>query len=120
MGIKVCHITTVHKAFDNRIFFKECITLREAGYDVTLLCARAESMVRDGISIVGFPGHTNRIRRIIDTSLFRALYEAKKIKAAVYHLHDPELILMGLLLKLSGKKVIRHRSVRPSSRSPPG
>ena len=106
MGSKICHITTVHKPFDNRIFFKECISLQEAGYDVTLLCARATTQNRVGINIIGFPGHTGRLKRFFLTSFVHVYREAKRINASIYHLHDPELIWMGLLLKWSGKKVI--------------
>lgn len=35
---KVCHLTTVHKnRYDTRIYIKECLTLKKAGYDVTLI-----------------------------------------------------------------------------------
>lgn len=106
MGSKICHITTVHKPFDNRIFFKECISLREAGYEVTLLCARATTQRRDGVTIIGFPGHTGRIKRFFLTSFIDVYQEAIKVNASIYHLHDPELIWMGLRLKMAGKKVI--------------
>lgn len=106
MGNRICHITTVHQPFDNRIFFKECISLKETGYDVTLLCARAKTQQREGINIIGFPGHRGRIRRFLFTSIFRAYREARKVDADVYHLHDPELIWMGLLLRITGKQVI--------------
>jgi glycosyltransferase involved in cell wall biosynthesis len=106
MPIKVCHITTVHQANDNRIFFKECTSLTDAGYEVVLLCANAISTERNGVQIIGFKGHRSRVKRFFLTSLFSAYNEALKINAALYHLHDPELVWTGLLLKLSGKKVI--------------
>lgn len=106
MALSICHITTVHQAFDNRIFFKECLSLAEAGYAVTLLCARAETRTREGVTILGFPGHTGRLKRFFLTSFLRAYSEARKVNASIYHLHDPELIWMGLRLRLAGKKVI--------------
>lgn len=106
MKSKVCHVTTVHRPNDNRIFFKECQSLSEAGYDVTLLCANAQSTVREGIKIIGFVGHTDRLKRFFITSLIQAFTEARKVNANIYHLHDPELVWMGLLLRLTGKKVI--------------
>ena len=99
MKAKVCHVTTVHRPNDNRIFFKECKSLDEAGYDVTLLCANASSTVRDGIKIIGFKGHTQRIKRFFLTSIVQAFIEARKVNADIYHLHDPELVWMGLLLR---------------------
>lgn len=106
MKSKVCHVTTVHRPNDNRIFFKECKSLSEAGYDVTLLCANAQTTVRDGISIIGFKGHTQRLKRFFLTSIIQAFIQARKVNANIYHLHDPELVWMGLLLRLTGKKVI--------------
>ena len=37
MRDKVLHVTTVHRFPDNRIFYKECRALSNAGYDVTVL-----------------------------------------------------------------------------------
>lgn len=103
---RVCHVTTVHPAFDNRIFFKMCTSLADAGYDVTLLCARAASQIRNSVNIVGFPGHTQRLKRCLLTSLFKAYAEARKVDACIYHLHDLELVWTGLLLRAHGKTVI--------------
>jgi len=106
MRTKVCHITTVHPANDNRIFFKECTSLSDAGYEVVLLCANAVSTRRNGVQIIGFKGHRTRIKRFFLTSLFTAFNQARKVNAAIYHLHDPELVWTGILLRLCGKKVI--------------
>lgn len=106
LSAKVCHITTVHQPFDNRIFFKECCTLREQGYNVVLLCANAQNTIRNGVNIIGFEGHTNRLMRFFITSFFTAYLNARNVNADLYHLHDPELVWMGLLLRISGKKVI--------------
>ena len=37
--IKVVHITTVHKRFDSRIFYKECSSLANKGYEVFMIVA---------------------------------------------------------------------------------
>ena len=106
MTSRVCHVTTVHKQNDNRIFYKECLSLASAGYDVTLLCAGADSTTQDGVTITGFPKAAGRLKRMLTTSLFKALGQARIINADLYHLHDPELMPLGLFLKFSGHTVV--------------
>jgi len=103
--IKVCHITTVHSAFDTRIFHKECKTLLNAGYDVSLVVQHARQETIDGIKIIPLKKPKNRLYRMIFLP-FKAYKLALKQKADIYHLHDPELIPIGLKLKKLGKKVI--------------
>lgn len=102
---KVVHITSVHDPFDVRIFYKECKSLRKAGYDVVLVAAGERFTNVEGITIKTVPKAYNRFTRIVRTSWM--LYKkALKEEAAIYHIHDPELILIGLLIRLSGTKVI--------------
>jgi len=102
---KVCILTSVHPVFDGRIFHKEAKTLAKAGYDVTLIAQHNKEEVVDGIKIIPLPKPRNRFERMtkIVWKLFRL---ALKEKADIYHFHDPELIPIGLVLKLFGKKVI--------------
>lgn len=37
MSKKVCHITSAHSRYDVRIFIKQCKSLANNGYDVTLI-----------------------------------------------------------------------------------
>jgi len=103
--IKVCHISTVHNAFDDRIFYKECRSLAAHGYDVTLVVEHDRDEFIDGVHIVALPYATGRIQRILFNS-FRAFGKGMKSGARVIHFHDPELILIGLLFRIFGRKVI--------------
>jgi len=103
---KVVHLTTVHNENDNRIFYKECKTLKEEGFDVTLICAGAKDSIKDGIKIIGFHKEKNRIKRFFKTSFIDVIKKCKEVDGDIYHFHDPELIFVGLYLKIKGKKVI--------------
>lgn len=103
--IKVCHLSSAHTPGSNRIFHKECVSLAEAGYNVSYVVP-GESCEKDGVHIVGVekaPG--GRFRRMIQTA--RRVYQAAlAVDADIYHFHDPELLPYGLKLKRRGKKVI--------------
>lgn len=103
---RVVHITTVHRPFDRRIFDKECVSLAEAGYEVTLVAKGDSAANVRGVRIVGLgAAPTSRMRRA-SLFAFRALRTALKLKADIYHFHDPELIWIGVALKLLGKRVV--------------
>jgi glycosyltransferase involved in cell wall biosynthesis len=102
---KVVHITSVHSPFDTRIFHKECRTLKNANYDVVLIAPHKADEIRDGITIKAVEGSNGRFSRM--TSLSRQIYrKALDENGDIYHFHDPELIPVGLLLKLRGKRVV--------------
>jgi glycosyltransferase involved in cell wall biosynthesis len=105
MAIKVCHITTVHSSADVRIFHKECKTLAMEGYEVYLIASHDKEEVIDGVRIIPLPKNSGRLYRFIFKKRI-AFKKAKEINADIYHFHDPELIFIGLRLKLLGKKVI--------------
>jgi glycosyltransferase involved in cell wall biosynthesis len=102
----VAHITSVHRLDDTRIFVKECRSLRDAGYQVTLLgfnrgCPEPE----DGIRVIALSPPSSRIRRIV-VGLPKLYRVARKLDAEIFHLHDPELLPVGALLALGGSQVI--------------
>lgn len=102
---KNCHITTVHPSFDTRIFSKECKTLAKSGYCVYLIVSHLKDEETDGVKIIALPEVKSRIMRMIKKTKL-AFKKAREINAHIYHIHDPELIPIGLLLKIIGKKVI--------------
>lgn len=102
---KVVHLTSVHTPNDTRIFYKECKSIAEASFDVTYIVPCSLNEVLEGIKIVGIPPVSNRLERMF-LNPWRLLKAALKEKGNLYHFHDPELIIVGLFLKLIGKTVI--------------
>lgn len=102
---RVCHMTSAHSSNDTRIFYKECVSLAKAGYEVFLV---APGMSREemGVNVVGIgEAHVSRLRRMTQTS--RKVYQkALSLNADIYHLHDPELLPFGMELKKRSKMVI--------------
>jgi len=105
MSKKICFITTAHPPFDTRIFYREAITLSHSGYEVYLIASHNKRELIDGIKIIPLSLRKKRFYRISIKS-WEALLKGLKINANVYHFHDPELMLIGIILKLFGKKVI--------------
>lgn len=105
--IKVCHITSVHSWDDSRIFHKECCSVAAAGYDTTLLVANGIDAIVNGVKIVNVPiENKGRIQRIAFAGKLM-LEKAIEQKADIYHLHDPELLRIAVILKKkTGAKVV--------------
>lgn len=103
--INICILTSAHSPFDIRIFHKEAKSLAKAGYGVTLIAQHDKDETVDGIRIIPLPEQKNRIKRMTRT-VWTAYRKALQIDADIYHFHDPELIPIGILLKMLGKKVV--------------
>jgi glycosyltransferase involved in cell wall biosynthesis len=103
--LKVVHVTTVHPVTDNRIFYKECLTLRDAGYQIVLVAPHRCDEVIDGVQVRGLPAAHNRWDRASRLSRL-ALAICRKEDADIYHFHDPELMPSMARLARAGKPVI--------------
>jgi glycosyltransferase involved in cell wall biosynthesis len=105
MKKRVCILTTAHQANDVRIFFKECRSLVEAGYEVYLIASHHKEETVDGVKIIPLNTREDRAYRFLVKG-WKALWKAIMLRADIYHFHDPDLIFGGVILKLLGKKVI--------------
>ena len=102
------HITTVHTRRDVRIFLKEAKSLRELRREVILIVADDlgdEPADTHGVRFVDIGRPKNRLARAAQCTvpIFKAV---RKLKPAIVHFHDPELIPVGLALKTFGYTVI--------------
>ncbi|WP_426195150.1 glycosyltransferase family 4 protein [Massilia sp. DWR3-1-1] len=105
-AVKVVHLTSVHGRGDTRIFVKQCRTLADHAYRVTLVVADGLGEdVLDGITITDVGRPQGRLQRMLRTT-YQVYRRALALDGDIYHLHDPELIPVGLRLKRMGKVVI--------------
>jgi len=104
---KIVHLTSAHPALDSRIYYKEIRSLSKAGYRMVLIAPShpAEPDRADGVEIRRFPRPRGRLRRFL-ISAIRIFPLAVAERGDLYHFHDPELIPLGLLLKLLGRRVV--------------
>ncbi|MFY0697402.1 MAG: glycosyltransferase family 4 protein [Balneola sp.] len=104
--LKVVQLSSVHPAFDTRIFFKICTSLKNAGCSVDLIIQHKNDEVVNGINIYSLPIAQKKLDRplkVIPKLFLKCIAYGKD---TIFHFHDPELIPVGLLLKVFGYKVI--------------
>lgn len=103
----VCLLTSVHPLYDIRIFYKQAKSLAAAGYSVTLIAQHDASspFETEGVRVIPLRRPRNRKERMLKT-VWQLWRQALQQKADVYHFHDPELLFVGVLLKLRGHSVI--------------
>lgn len=103
----ICFVSTVHDPFDSRVFFKIARTLARSGYAVTLLAPGAPDATIDGIHLKPLPPKPparQAWKRWF--GLLRVWRQARAEHADLYFVYDPEMTVVGLLLKLGGRKVV--------------
>jgi glycosyltransferase involved in cell wall biosynthesis len=105
--MRVVHLTTEHSPQDVRIFLKECRTLAAAGHEVHCLAPGADAAVVEGVHLHPIDRPRSRSRLLRTYGRWSSAYRtARALRADLYHFHDPDLILVGLLLKRTGAKVV--------------
>ncbi|NFJ88146.1 glycosyltransferase family 4 protein [Clostridium botulinum] len=111
--MKICILSINHDLFDDRIYWKEALSLKKHGYDV--FCIAISDKDENGVTAEGIKyykiqpkgkKYQNVFRRSIfynETFSFETYEEifniAKKLECNVYHFHDLYLNLIGKRLK---------------------
>ena len=108
MQTKITHLTSAHQRYDTRIFIKMCSSLAKCeDYEVSLVVADGNgNETKNNVNIVDIGAKIGgRLSRMTKT-VNKVFKKAVELDVDIYHLHDPELIPIGLKLKKLGKKVI--------------
>ncbi len=103
---RIVHITSAHQTGDDRIFHKECRSLAAHGFAVTVVGPGEGSGSVAGVRILGVPSLAGGRLRRMSATVWRLLTRCLRLPAEVYHFHDPELITLGFVLKLLGRRVV--------------
>ncbi len=99
----VCHIS-YHNAFDDRIYWKELLSLKAAGYKTIHICVsdkNADYITAEGVQVIEIKRNTvfknlwlNRFYQIVfkNKGILKTILKVAKNKSAdIYHLHDLQL-----------------------------
>jgi len=101
---RVLHVSTVHPPYDSRIFDREACGLARSGFNVDVAMNVAKAETRSGIAVRPLGSHGgSRLRRIGRNA--RALgYMLGSYD--IVHVHDPELLVAGLVAAAFHKRVV--------------
>ena len=103
----ILHVSSAHRASDGRIAQKQAKTLADAGYAVTVLALERApgAALPAGPAFVEYAPPAPRVRRFLLRLPWLLAYCIRH-RFDAYHLHDPDLILVGFALKLLGRRVV--------------
>ena len=106
--IKACHLASKHKMNDMRIFEKECKSLAKGGFDVTLIGFgdQPKTETIDGVRCIVLYCPIKNNLELLRKRNKLSLEAALQVDADIYHLHEPELLPIGMKLKRKGNIVI--------------
>ncbi|OPX31752.1 MAG: hypothetical protein B1H40_03525 [Candidatus Latescibacteria bacterium 4484_181] len=94
--MRICMLTTRHSPLDDRIFYKEAVSLKRVSSEIKIIAPYCRSrQIVNGIEIWGLPPEAKS-----QCFLWSNLYQkALRAKADVYHCHEPDSLLVGILVK---------------------
>lgn len=102
--VHIVHLST-YPADDPRLFQKACRAEVADGYKVTQIVCHDRDEILDGVEIVAIPKPKSRLTSMTGLP-WKMFLKAIRQKADIYILQHPDLIPVGLLLKLFRKRVI--------------
>lgn len=103
--MKIAHLTTAHAWNDVRITLKQARSGVEAGHEVRVFCRDVPVATSDGVSFVRVPRAAGRLARFFVHPL-RLARAVREWRPDIIHLHEPELLPVGAVLRRLGHFVV--------------
>lgn len=106
-NLNVCHIISGYYRNDPRVFQRQCKSLKDAGFLVSILTNDDQpEEVIDGIPIYTTKKYWSNRLRVLLFAKHQFFKRALEIDANIFQIHSPELLSLGLALKNAGKIVV--------------
>lgn len=104
-GVKVCHLSPIENGRDSRAYVRQALPTSSYGIATSIVGPHG---LNESIQMVQFiPVAESRSRALRILRASKGVFRALRQKADIYHVHNPENIPAGLLLKfLFGKRVV--------------
>ena len=96
--IRICYAGLMHRADDQRFVHKQCAALVKAGYEVVYFAMAEAETTKNGVKIYPVTSLNSLWKRLLLP--WKLLPRLLRENCQVYHLIDPELLPVGLILKL--------------------
>lgn len=98
----VCHLSPVKSRLDARTYYMQMLPSASLGVRTLLIGPHGRKSGHPDVEMVPITVHGNRALRVL-LALTAAL-RRRHLRADLYHLHNPEMIPAGLILKLAFRK----------------
>jgi len=102
--ISVCHLSPVRGRLDARTYNMEILPAVKHGVRAALVGPHGTERHEDGLDVLPLAGGGTRWTRFLTAPAIA--FVARRQPARIYHLHNPEMIPAGLLLKLLFRKTV--------------
>jgi len=100
----ICHCSAMERALSSRVIFMESVPLVKHGFRPRLIAPHGQDGEISQVQLISFPSRPNWALRILwAPSLLSCVLRQR---ADLYQIHDPELLFVGLLLKLVFRKKV--------------
>lgn len=100
----ICHVTSMHAWYDDRIYERACRTLARMGHRVTLIAAKDSEEELHGVRVQPLPERSGWRRRVFGSRDAARL--AAETGADIIQFHDPDLLPWMRALALRGHRVV--------------